>query len=87
MINLPPKKVRLNDGTELEVNWCGAAEGVLWVDGLHIDMARAFSIFSDHTKTSTIIAPYDEVHVGYTNLINVSESTVDTVRVALRKEK
>ena len=87
MLNLPPKKVRLSDGTELEVNWCGASEGILWIDGIKMELMDAVVLFSDPTKTSSITAPYEILHEGYTKLINISLSTIDgQIKLALQKQ-
>ena len=85
MMELPPKKIKLSDETELDVNWCGAAEGVLWVDGLSLTFVEALGIFSNASKTASIIAPDEKVHVGYTQLIHVSINYDGLVKVALRK--
>lgn len=82
---MPSKKILLNDGTELEMAWCGASDGILWVDGLHLTLMEAFVIFSDFTKTTKIIAPIDIVHEGYITLIHVSLNFDGLVKVALRK--
>ena len=84
MLELPPKKIKLNDGTEIEVSWCGASEGVLWIDGMKMDIMSAVSCFSDPEKTARITAPYDIIHDGYTNLINISLYN-NEVKVALRR--
>ena len=87
MLNLPPKKVRLSDGTELEVNWCGASEGILWIDGIKMGLMDAVVLFSDPTKTSSITAPYEILHEGYTKLINISLSpTVGDIKLALQNQ-
>ena len=85
MLELPPKKIKLSDETELDVNWCGAAEGVLWIDGLHLTLLEAMAIFSDPLKTTSITAPDEKVHVGYTQLIHISINYDGLVKVALRK--
>lgn len=85
MMELPPKKIKLSDETELDVNWCGAAEGVLWVDGLHLTLLEAMATFSDPLKTTSITAPDEKVHDGYTNLIHISINYDGLVKVALRK--
>lgn len=79
--------IHLNDDSELEVAWCGAAEGVLWVDGLNLTMMEALTIFSDKTKTSIVTTnPQGAVHEGYTNLIHISNTYDGLTKVALRKE-
>ena len=85
MLELPPKKIKLSDETELDVNWCGASEGILWVDGLHSTLLEAMAIFSDPLKTTSITAPDEKVHTGYTQLIHVSINYDGLVKVALRK--
>jgi hypothetical protein len=85
MMELPPKKIQLNDGSELEVNWCGAAEGVLWIDGLNLTLLEALPIFSNPSKTASITAPDEKVHTGYTQLIHISINYDGLVKVALRK--
>ena len=77
MLNLPPKKVRLSDGTELEVNWCGASDGILWIDGIKMELMDAVVLFSDPTKSLSITAPYEILHEGYTKLINISLLLID----------
>ena len=87
MLNLPPKKVRLSDGTELEVNWCGASEGILWIDGIKMELVDAVVLFSDPNKTSRITAPYEILHEGYTKLIHISLSPIDgQIKLALQKQ-
>ena len=87
MLNLPPKKVRLSDNSELEVNWCGASEGILWIDGIKMELVDAVILFSDPTKTSSITAPYEIRHEGYTKLINISLSPIDgQIKLALQKQ-
>ena len=83
---MPPKKILLNDGTELEIDWCGASDGVLWADGLHLTLMEAIAIFSDITKTCKIVAPIDIIHTGYTKLIHLNLSFEGLTKVALRKE-
>lgn len=78
-------KILLNDATELRISWCGAADGILWVDGLSLTLAEALVIFSDPTKTAHIIAPGERVHDGYTTLIYLSLYD-GLVKVALKKE-
>ena len=85
MLELPPKKIKLNDGSELEVKWCGAAEGVLWIDGIKMELVDAVTTFSNPEKTARIVAPYEIVHDGYIKLINVGVYD-NEVKVALRKE-
>lgn len=85
MLNLPAKKIRLNDNSELEVKWCGAAEGILWADGVQLDFIEAARIFSDIEKTAKIIAPNGDMFEGYVALIHISESE-GAIKVALRKE-
>ena len=70
MLELPPKKITLNDGLELEVKWCGASEGVLWIDGIKMDLIDAVNTFSNPDKTARIVAPYDITYDGYIKLIN-----------------
>ena len=87
MLNLPAKKIRLNDGTELEVNWCGASEGILWIDGIKMELVDAVFLFSDPTKTSSITAPDERLHEGYTKLIHISLSPIDgQIKLALQKQ-
>ena len=87
MLNLPAKKIRLNDNSELEVNWCGASEGFLWIDGIKMELVDAVVLFSDPTKTSRITAPDEILHEGYTKLINVSLSPIDgQIKLALQKQ-
>ena len=78
-------KILLADNTELDVSWCGANQGVLWIDGLTTTLMEAITIFSDPVKTAHIIAPGNVSHDGYTNLIHLS-LTEGLVKVALRKE-
>lgn len=86
MLELPPKKIRLNDGSELEVKWCGAAEGILWIDGIKMELVDAVTLFSDPTKTAVIVAPYEIIHEGYTRLINISLSPIENdIKLALQK--
>jgi len=80
------KKIRLNDGDELDVSWCGASEGILWVDGLNLSLADAATLFSDPAKTSTIIAPVNIIHTGYTNLMHISINYDGLIKVALKKQ-
>jgi gentisate 1,2-dioxygenase len=77
--------ITLNNNQTFHVRWCGAADGVLWIDGLDMTLAEAVALFSDTAKTSHIVA-YDSVeHDGYTQLIHLSLSE-GLVKVALRKE-
>lgn len=77
--------VKLNDETEFQVRWCGAADGFLWIDGLDISLSDAAIIFSDPTKTSHIVAYGTFEHDGYTKLVHLSIYDGLT-KVALRKE-
>lgn len=78
-------KILLADNTELPVTWCGANQGVLWVDGLTTTLMEAITIFSDSTKTARIVAPGGIIHENYTNLIHLS-LTEGLLKVALKKE-
>lgn len=78
-------KILLNGGTELDVKWCGASDGVLWVNGLAMSIQEAAVIFSDTSKTSHIVAPGDIAHDGYTQLIHLSLNE-GLIKIALRKE-
>lgn len=78
-------KLLLNGGSELDIDWCGESEGVLWINGLQMTILEAVTIFSDTSKTSHIVAPGDIAHDGYTQLIHLSLNE-GLVKVALRKE-
>lgn len=78
--------ILLNDGTELEIERCGAYEGILWTVLPKLTMAEAFPIFSDTAKTSKIIAYNDFEYIGYTKLINISTEYDGSIKIALRKE-
>lgn len=81
------QKILLNDGTELDVTWCGDADGILWIDGLHLTLMEAITIFSDVDRIYKIVAPVDIVHNGYTKLIHLSFSRGGLTKVALRREE
>lgn len=76
--------ITLNNNQTFQVRWCGAADGVLWIDGLDMSFADAVFIFSDISKTSKIIAYRSVEHNGYTELIHISISQ-GLIKIALRK--
>ena len=79
--------IQLNDEAVLNVSWCGASEGILWVDGLSMTLLEALTIFSDSSKTSIItVQPEAKIHEGYTTLIHLSVTYGGLTKVALRKE-
>ena len=79
-------KILLNDNTELEIERCGASEGVLWTVLPGLTMLEAMTIFSDTSKTSKIIAYNDFEYLGYTELIHISIDYDGAIKVALRQE-
>lgn len=78
-------EIVLDDGTKLTVDWCGASDNILWIDGLTIKMGGAFTIFQDSNKTMRIRDPQNTEFYGYTELIHVSKNVNDTTKVALRR--
>ena len=79
------KTILLNDGTEFNVRWCGAAEGILWIDGLNLSFADAIAIFSNPEKTARITAFGGIEHDGYITVIHMSLYE-GLLKLALRKE-
>ena len=78
-------KIKLADDTELNIGYCGVSEGIMWIALPELAMMDAFQIFSDKTRTQTIVAYGDVVHEGYTDLIHLSIEYDGGVKVALRK--
>lgn len=78
--------LKLNNGAEYMVNWAGAADGILWISGLDIPFIEAVNLFSFSGNTSTIVAPGNIIHDGYTTLLHVSLESDGTIKIALRKE-
>lgn len=83
--------IRMNDGTEHEVNQCGAADHVLWIRLVDtMDIALAASEFSLPEKTVRIVNtrtdghPVEIVYEGYTKLIHIQLDS--GILLALRKE-
>lgn len=69
--------LQLNDGTEIAVMSCGAAQGILWIrlaDPLGV--YDAATLFKDPEKLSRLTFLYggdmETVHEGYTKLIRVN---------------
>lgn len=78
--------ITLNNNQTFQVKWCGAADGVLWIDGLDMTFVEAVVLFTDITNTSHIVAYGNVEHDGYTELIHLSLDYGGLVKVALRKE-
>lgn len=84
--------LKLNDGTVIVVNRCGAFERVLWIglQDIHT-FIEAAQIFSDKTKTEKMICTNEqsqevlEVYEGYTDLVIIQNQN-GTIVVGLRKE-
>lgn len=78
--------ITLNNTITYQIGWCGAADGVLWIDGLDMTLSEAVTLFSDTVNTSHIVAYESTEHDGYTELIHLSLNYDGLVKVALRKE-
>ena len=78
--------VTLNNNDTFQVKWCGAADGILWIDGLDMTLSEAVTLFSDTDNTFRIVAYNSIEHDGYTQLIHLSLNE-GLVKVALRKEQ
>ena len=68
--------IKLNDGTEYDVGWCGASRGVLSMDliGEHdfLELARTFT---NARKTERIECHYGEMctlYEGFTRLLEIT---------------
>ena len=84
-------KVILADGQEFPVIWCGAAEGVLWINFTEGtgSFAELVQTFSDPEKTSRIVRTYDFEGMetefdNYTELINIHKDYEGAYMLALR---
>lgn len=88
------RKIILSNGTEYEINRCGASDGVLWIgfpEGA-LDFAQAVTVLSDVKATGKIVSTYDfdgmeTVFEGYTELIHIQKEYDGGLLIALRKEQ
>jgi hypothetical protein len=81
----------LKDGTVLEGSECGYADHNLWCYIKNLSLTETFAVFSDPSKTETIIFRYgntEEKYVGFTNLdiVHKKEFTVDVRLTGGQKE-
>lgn len=84
--------LRLNDGTEYPLKYCGEDNGVLWFE-IETDMPTACAAFSDREKLVKITDTYDGQEDlrsvewdGYTEMIYISNiGTGDYIRIGLKK--
>ena len=81
----PKWPVVLNDGTILSVYYCGASDGVLWMDGIEMSIMDCASLFANTSVSSKIIAYGDIEHLGYTKVVSLSLND-GVVKVALRRD-
>ncbi len=85
------RKIKLADGSTYEVDRCGAADGVLWLNVISgASILSMVEIFSDTEKTATIEHYFegtDTDHiffVGYTTIISAALSPTG-LTLALRR--
>ena len=84
---MPRYKLKLNDGTVLNVGLCGAASGHLWIEVYDKKLFDCAVIFDNPELTQRMEYIYGEmstVHEGYTFLEYLGAED-DYVKVAMRK--
>ncbi len=86
------RKITMADGTCLEVTYCGAADGFLWIrlPRKSVTVAEAAAFFGDPAATQSIVHDWDgndrqEFH-GYTDLRRI-EKLESNIEILLREEK
>ena len=84
---MPQYKLKLNNGTLLDVQWCGASGNELWIDVYNKKLFECAVIFDNPELTRRMEYQYGEmstVHEGYTFLEQLGVED-DHVKVAMRK--
>ena len=85
------RKIRLNDGTEFNINRCGADDGVLWLCVTdELEIIDLVIVFTDQVKTETITDFWtDDVlpavtYTGYTQATSFHKQE-DGVLISIKK--
>lgn len=79
------KTITLFSGEAIDINWVGHTAAYLWIDGLKLNMAEVFEVFSNTENTRVIEAPGKVIHEGYTRLVEISLNEDGTIRICLEK--